>query len=401
MEDLLDELAQLVDTAGGVEISRIVQERERPTPAYFIGQGKAEYIAQICEQLDIAVVVFDDELTPVQQRNLEKITGCKVIDRTGVILDIFAQRAHTREGKLQVELAQLNYLLPRLTGKGILLSRLGGGIGTRGPGETKLEADRRRIYQRIAKIKHDLEEVRQHRQLHRSNRQSIPLPTVALVGYTNSGKSTLLNALTQAGVLAEDKLFATLDPTTRRVTLPNKQTVLFTDTVGFIRKLPHQLIEAFKATLEEVAGADILLHVIDAAQLNVEEQVAAVNSLLAELGLQDKPAISVLNKIDALENENLARCVKRMVHGDIAISAIRGDHIPELLKLVSERLNLPLTRIALNLPYSGQHLMSLLRQRGRILRAEYLNDYILVEAEVDYKTAAIVDSRLKELAPVH
>ncbi len=396
IEDSLDELTQLLHTAGGVVISRVVQDRPKPTPAYFIGKGKAEQIHTVCQESEIDVVVFDDNLTPGQQRNLENLIQCKIIDRTGLILDIFAQRAHTREGKLQVELAQLEYLLPRLIGKGLLLSRLGGGIGTRGPGETQLEVDRRRIRQRIAKIKSDLEAVRKHRKLYREKRQSIPTPVVALVGYTNAGKSTLLNALSGANVAVEDKLFATLDPTTRRIKLPNQQTVLISDTVGFIRKLPHQLVEAFKATLEEVAEADILLHIIDAAHPDIEQQVAAVNGILAELGLENKPAIAVLNKTDKVKNKNLINCLARIAGAKVAIAALNRLNLDKLLHQIERQLQHLLTRISLKLTYEEPSILSLIHRKGRVLNSQYLDDRIIIEAEVDFKTAAIIDSKLNK-----
>jgi GTP-binding protein HflX len=396
IEDSLDELTQLARTAGGEVIARVIQEREKPTPAYFIGKGKAVHIHHLCQELNLDLVVFDDNLTPGQQRNLEGIIQRKVIDRTALILDIFAQRAHTSEGKLQVELAQLEYLLPRLVGKGIILSRLGGGIGTRGPGETQLEVDRRRIRKRIAKIKRELEGVRLHRRIYRQKRQSIPLPVISLVGYTNAGKSTLLNALTDADVLVEDKLFATLDPTTRRVRLPNNQTVLVSDTVGFIRKLPHQLVEAFKATLEEVAEADILLHVIDASHPDIEQQVAAVRNILTELGLEKKPTISVLNKIDKIKNKNLIKCLARITGAEVAIAALHQLHIDQLLAKIEQQLDHMLTKISLSLSYDEQSILSLIHRKGRILSSQYLGDKMLIEAEVDFKTAAIIESKLKQ-----
>ncbi len=396
IEDSLDELTQLVHTAGGEVASRVIQNRPKPTPAYFIGKGKAEHIHHVCQELRLDLVVFDDNLTPGQQRNLEDLIQCKIIDRTSLILDIFAQRAHTREGKLQVELAQLEYLLPRLVGKGLMLSRLGGGIGTRGPGETQLEVDRRRIRQRIAKIKADLEGVRKHRKLYREKRQSVPTPVIALVGYTNAGKSTLLNALSGADVSVEDKLFATLDTTTRRIELPNHQAVLISDTVGFIRKLPHQLVEAFKATLEEVAEADILLHVIDAGHPDIEQQVATVNSILSELGLEDKPTIAVLNKTDQLKNKNLIKCLSRIADAQVAVAALYRLNLDQLLRRIEQQLQHLLTRISLSLTYEESAIISLIHKKGRVLNSRYLDDRILIEAEVDFKTAAIIESKLQQ-----
>jgi GTP-binding protein HflX len=297
-EDSLAELEQLAYSAGARVAEAMLQERDRLDPRYLIGKGKAEEIRGRCAGVD--VVILDDELSGSQQRNLEKLLGRRVLDRTGLILDIFAQRAQTREGKLQVELAQLDYLLPRLAGAWTHLERLGGGIGTRGPGETQLESDRRRIKTRMAKVRRDLEQVRRHRALLRRPRRKVPFPIVALVGYTNAGKSSLMNALTHAGVAVRDQLFATLDPTLRRLRLPGDRVVLLSDTVGFIRKIPHQLVAAFQATLEEVQEAELLLHVVDVSHPHAELQQAAVEAVLGELGLADRPTILVYNKVDRL-----------------------------------------------------------------------------------------------------
>jgi len=297
-EDSLAELEQLARAAGARVAEAVLQERDRLDPRYLIGKGKAEEIRGRCGGVD--VVILDEELSGSQQRNLEKLLGRRVLDRTGLILDIFAQRAQTREGKLQVELAQLDYHLPRLAGAWTHLERLGGGIGTRGPGETQLESDRRRVKTRMAKVRRDLEQVRRHRALLRRPRRKIPFPIVALVGYTNAGKSSLMNALTRAGVAVRDQLFATLDPTLRRLTLPGDRVALLSDTVGFIRKIPHQLVAAFQATLEEVQEAELLLHVVDVSHPHAELQQAAVETVLGELGLADRPTILVYNKIDRL-----------------------------------------------------------------------------------------------------
>jgi len=297
-EDSLAELEQLARAAGARVAEAVLQERDRLDPRYLIGKGKAEEIRGRCGGVD--VVILDEELSGSQQRNLETLLGCRVVDRTGLILDIFAQRAQTREGKLQVELAQLDYHLPRLAGAWTHLERLGGGIGTRGPGETQLESDRRRVKTRMAKVRRDLEQVRRHRALLRRPRRKIPFPIVALVGYTNAGKSSLMNALTRAGVAVRDQLFATLDPTLRRLTLPGDRVALLSDTVGFIRKIPHQLVAAFQATLEEVQEAELLLHVVDVSHPHAELQQAAVETVLGELGLAGRPTILVYNKIDRL-----------------------------------------------------------------------------------------------------
>jgi GTP-binding protein HflX len=297
-EDSLAELEQLARAAGARVAEAVLQERDRLDPRYLIGKGKAEEIRGRCSGVD--VVILDEELSGSQQRNLETLLGRRVVDRTGLILDIFAQRAQTREGKLQVELAQLDYHLPRLAGAWTHLERLGGGIGTRGPGETQLESDRRRVKTRMAKVRRDLEQVRRHRALLRRPRRKIPFPIVALVGYTNAGKSSLMNALTRAGVAVRDQLFATLDPTLRRLTLPGGRVALLSDTVGFIRKIPHQLVAAFQATLEEVQEAELLLHVVDVSHPHAELQQAAVETVLGELGLAGRPTILVYNKIDRL-----------------------------------------------------------------------------------------------------
>jgi GTP-binding protein HflX len=297
-EDSLAELEELARSAGARVADAVLQERDRLDPRYLIGRGKALEIRQRCAGVDL--VILDEELSGSQQRNLESLLGRRVVDRTGLILDIFAQRARSREGKLQVELAQLDYLLPRLAGAWTHLERLGGGIGTRGPGETQLESDRRRIKTRMAKIRRDLEQVRRHRALLRRPRRKVPFPILALVGYTNAGKSSLLNALTHANVTVQDQLFATLDPTLRRLRLPGDRVVLLSDTVGFIRKIPHQLVAAFQATLEEVQEADVLLHVVDISHPHARLQQAAVEAVLGDLGLADRPTILVCNKIDRL-----------------------------------------------------------------------------------------------------
>ena len=324
-EDSLAELGELARSAGARVADAVLQQRERFEPRYLIGKGKAEEIRERCTGVD--VVIVDEELSGSQQRNLEKLLGRRVVDRTGLILDIFAQRAQTREGKLQVELAQLDYLLPRLAGAWTHLERLGAGIGTRGPGETQLESDRRRIKTRMAKVRRDLEQVRRHRAVLRRPRQKVPFPVVALVGYTNAGKSSLMNTLTHAGVAVRDQLFATLDPTLRRLVLPGGRVVLLSDTVGFIRKLPHQLVAAFQATLEEIQAADLLLHVIDISHPHAEQQQAAVAGVLGELGLADRPTLLVYNKIDRLSGPPFAW---RVGGGRVATSAKSGEGLDTL-----------------------------------------------------------------------
>lgn len=335
-EESLEELAQLAVSAGAESAFRVLQERSVPDPRTLIGRGKAEDIRELCEE-GVDLVIFDDDLTGSQQRNLEATLQRKVIDRTGLILDIFAQRARSREGKLQVELAQLKYLLPRLTGHGADLSRLGGGIGTRGPGETQLEVDRRRIRRRVIKIEEELEKVQRHRALLRRRRQKQALPTVALVGYTNAGKSSLLNALTHAKLPVADKFFVTLDPTLRKVILPGGRAVLLSDTVGFIKKLPHQLVAAFKATLEEMRASDLLLHVIDIAHPQWQDQEQAVTAVLEELGMATKPLISLYNKVDKLPHPEAIAFLSRRPRS-VVTSANTGAGLSELKTVIAEML---------------------------------------------------------------
>jgi GTP-binding protein HflX len=337
MEDELDELSQLARTAGATVCGRLTQTRLQPDPRYFLGSGKLQELALTVQELGANLVVIDHELSPNQQRNMEEAVGVKVIDRTELILDIFAQRAQTKEGKLQVELAQLKYLYPRLIGKGLTLSRLGGGIATRGPGETKLEIDRRRIRERINFLERETLRIRSYRDTQRRKRTTENLPVVALTGYTNSGKSTLLNALTKSEVFVENKLFATLDPATRRTVLPDNSPVLLTDTVGFIKKLPTSLIAAFWATLEEVTLADALLHVVDASHPNVLEQITSVYDVLSELGALEKPMITVLNKADLVREEDLT-WLAGQVPNPVIVSAIARTGFGRLLSAVQEVL---------------------------------------------------------------
>lgn len=392
VEDSLEELARLTETAGACVVDMQVQRRKRPHPATFIGRGKAGELKEICARLDAGLIICDREISAAQANNLEEITEVKVIDRTQLILDIFAARARTREGKLQVELAQLEYMLPRLVGTGTRLSRLGGGIGTRGPGETKLEMDRRRIRKRIADLRKEIAEVRRHRELLRRGRKEIPVPLVSLVGYTNAGKSTLLNALTGAEVLTEDKLFATLDPTTRKVKLPNNQEILLTDTVGFIRNLPHHLVAAFRATLEEVVEADLLLHVVDASHPGYPEQIDAVNRVLVSLEADRKPVIIVFNKIDKAGNP--------LVGPDpgvpwVAVSALTGQGLDKLLLAVEEALAKGRVRVKFNVPYSRSNLLEIIHEKGWVLRQQHGPGGVYLEVEIDRVWAERVEARLK------
>ncbi len=342
LDDSLAELAQLARTAGAEVVGTLTQRLDRPTAAYLLGKGKLEELTSLKRESGYDLVIFDEELSPAQQRNIEQVLQVKVIDRTALILDIFANRARTHEGRLQVELAQHEYLLPRLAGRWPHLERLGGGIGTRGPGETQLESDRRLIEQRIQRLKKDIEEVRKHRAMYRRRRSRLGMPIVALVGYTNAGKSTLLNTLTDTEVFVEDKLFSTLDPTTRRLSLPNDQEVLLTDTVGFIQKLPPTLVAAFRATLEELNEADLLLHVVDITQKNAAEQSQTVDDLLDDLNLGAKPRIIAINKIDLLtEDSEVIDRYGEQFGGDnemVLISAIKGWGLDRMLRLIADTL---------------------------------------------------------------
>lgn len=393
LEECLDELAHLAETAGARVVGRLVQKMRRPDPATLLGRGKVrDELLPACRELGVDLVISEKDLTPAQVRNLEEELGVRVIDRTQLILDIFARRARTKEGKLQVELAQLEYLYPRLTGRGAELSRLGGGIGTRGPGETKLETDRRRIKKRITDLRRELEEVRRHRHVLRAGRRDVPLFLVALVGYTNAGKSTLMNALTGAGVLVEDKLFATLDPTTRRLVLPNREEVLLTDTVGFIRRLPHHLVAAFRATLEEVTEADLLLHVVDAANPAYPTQVAAVEEVLASLGAAAKPTILVYNKMDKAGG---SFCPLPGRDPWVAVSALTGEGIGSLLEAIMKVLEERRVRREFLVPYHRGDVLSLLYEKGEVLSRRDTPGGVLVEVELGAVWASRAAARLQ------
>lgn len=369
--DSLAELKELASTAGAIVAGQGMQRLEAPVAGTFVGTGKAKEFAGWCQENQVDTVIFDDELTGAQARNLEEIFQCKILDRTSLILDIFAQRARTREGKLQVELAQLEHILPRLTRYWSHLSRQKGGIGMRGgEGETQLEADRRKVQERIDKIKVELEVVKRQRSTQRSGRQRNLWPLASIVGYTNAGKSTLLNKLTGAAVLAENKLFATLDPTTRRLKLPTNQNVLITDTVGFIRKLPHGLVEAFKATLEEVVQADLLLHVVDASHPNAEQQIQSVNGVLEEIGAHGKPTMMVFNKIDQAERRTVERFVE-LFPRSVAISAKTGEGIEELLAELGTAIRPIREFLELEVPHQEAGVIARLHQVGQIVERDY------------------------------
>jgi len=393
-EESLDELEQLAKSAGVVVVGKEIQRRAHVDAATFIGRGKAQELRLFAQTQGINVIIFDDELTPAQQRNLEDIIGVKIIDRSLLILDIFAQRAWSNEGKLQVELAQLKYLLPRLVGQGTALSRLGGGIGTRGPGETKLEVDRRRIRKRISDLEERLEMVKKARALHRKRWAEMGLPVVALVGYTNAGKSSLMNVLSGAEVLVEDKLFATLDPTTRKVDLPDGRSFLLTDTVGFIRKLPHHLIAAFRATLEETVEADLLLHVIDGSSEQAEEHAITVNQVLKELDITGKPVITVINKIDLIIYNAVLNRLMQLFDPAIAVSARKQMGIEGLLKRIGEILPQNLHHIRLCIPYHLASLVTDIHNQGKVVEEEYLPEGIQIEAYVDRRLKSIIESRI-------
>lgn len=372
LENSMEELAELARTAGLEVVGRVTQALESIHPATYIGQGKVEQIQEIIATQDVDIVVFDVDLSPTQQRNLEEALNVRIIDRTALILDIFAKHARTREGALQVELAQYEYRLPRLTRQWTHLSRQGvGGVGLRGPGETQLESDRRLIRKRITQLRKELEEVREHRQRYRQRRREAAIPTVALVGYTNAGKSTLLNTLSGAGVLVEDKLFATLDPTTRRVKLPGGREVLFTDTVGFIHKLPTMLVAAFRATLEEISEADLLIHVVDITSPAVLGQCRAVAKVLKEVGADHIPIITALNKIDKLESPAAVQEMLKQFPNSVGISALTGEGVDRLLELVDRTLTQQMIDVVVRIPFSAGELVSLFHRFGSIEKEEH------------------------------
>jgi GTP-binding protein HflX len=390
-EEGLDELSLLVDTAGADEAARITQRRDTPDNAFYIGKGKVEELKEVCLAIDADTVVFDNELSPGQQYNLERVLGRTALDRTAVILDIFAQNAHTQEGKAQVELAMLRYRLPRLRrGAKAGLSQQGGGIGTRGPGETRLETDRRRIMRRIEKLEQDLKGLSRTRHTQRKSRGRSGLASVVIVGYTNAGKSTLLNSLTQAGVLVENRLFATLDPTTRRLALPGGEPVLVTDTVGFIRQLPHGLIESFKSTLEVAAEADLLVHVVDGSAVHPEEQMTAVREVLAEIGADQVPEFIVFNKADKLEDFG-AQLVEAH-HGAVAVSALKNQGLDVLLRKLADRMR-SITQVTdLVVPFDRGDILASIHREGEVVLSQDHPDGMHIRARLSEASAG----RLRE-----
>ncbi len=375
----IDELEELAHTAGAEVFAKLIQKRDKPDNATYLGGGKLFELKNICDENEIDLLIFDGELTPSQQRNIENITDVRVVDRTMLILDIFALNARTGEGKLQVELAQLKYSLPRLGGKGAEMSRLGGGIGTRGPGESKLESDRRHIRRRINALETQLETLSKRRLLLRERRKKNAVTTVAIVGYTNAGKSTLLNALTNAGVLAENKLFATLDPTSRALKLPDGRTVLLVDTVGFISRLPHDLVEAFKSTLEEVVYADLILNICDSSDKEVEDHIRVTKSVVEELGASDKPMLTVYNKCDKVPNLRFFG----ESGTDVRISALNRQGLDKLLENMCRMLENTRRQVKLLLPYAEGAVASKIRKEGAVLREEYREDGLFIEAVLD------------------
>lgn len=392
-EESLRELWELAKSGGAEPIATMMQKRPSPETATCVGSGMVEEIRNFCENNEIELIIFDRELTPTQIRNLENATDVRVVDRTMLILDIFAQRAQSRAGKVQVEAAQLKYLLPRLTGKGTALSRLGGGIGTRGPGESKLESDRRHIRSRIDKLRRDLEQVRQVRSVQRRQRKKAELPLVAIVGYTNAGKSTLLNTLTGAGIEANDRLFDTLDPTTRKKRISDTQEILLSDTVGFIRKLPHHLVSAFKATLEELAYADLLLHVVDVSDENWQIHAQTVDKVVAQLGAQDIPRVMVYNKADKCDPD-----VIPFIRPDegVKISAKSGEGIDDLLTAIEKALGKGKHKVKLCIPYSDGAVLDMLHREAQIDSTDYAAEGTIVEAVVDDKTYGRVSTYIMD-----
>lgn len=386
----LDELSRLVDTAGADEVARVVQHRRVPDPATFVGKGKAQEIKDIALATDCDTVVFDDELAPAQQRNLEAVLGRTALDRTAVILDIFAQNASSQEGKAQVELAQLRYRLPRLRGRAGKMSQQEGRIGTRGPGETQLEVDRRRLVRRIHRLEGELDTIGRHRDTQRKARRRSGIRHVAIVGYTNAGKSTLLNRLTDAGVLVEDRLFATLDATTRRLSLPGGESVLLTDTVGFVRKLPHQLVEAFRSTLSVAAEADLLVHVVDGSAPDAEGQIFAVRSVLADIDAGEVPELVVVNKADV--DPDRAAEVAALHEGSVVISAAEGTGIEELLSVIGDRLRGLREVVELRVPYDRGDVVAGLHRSGEVLSERPADDAMYIRVRLD-------DAEASRLAP--
>lgn len=381
-ESSMDELWELTKSAGAEPIATKIQKRESVKTGTCVGTGMVEEIKEFCQNNEIDLLIFDRELTPIQIRNLEDETNCRVIDRTMLILDIFAIRAKTKEGKLQVEIAQLRYMMPRLTGRGTALSRLGGGIGTRGPGETKLETDRRHIRRRIENLKDALADVEKNRAEINRRREKNGTITCALVGYTNAGKSTLMNFLTDAGVLAEDKLFATLDPTARALKLPCGKNIMLIDTVGLVRRLPHHLVEAFKSTLEQAATADIILNVCDASSPEAQVHLDVTNEILHDLGSESRPIIPVLNKWDKVENEEMFVSAPH-VHGAVHISALKGEGIDELLAAIEDALPEKNIEAEFLLPFSKSGLAAEIRRDGTVLCEEYVAEGLKIRASVD------------------
>ena len=389
-----EELAELALSAGAKVVDSVIVRRNEPSPAYFIGEGKVEELAGICKSRKINVVIFNNDLAGTQQKNLESAMEAKVIDRTQLILDIFARRAHSEEGKIQVELAQLLYLLPRLTGKGVELSRLGGGIGTRGPGEQKLEIDRRRIRTKISRLKDRLEDISGRRAMMRLRREKFSILTIAIIGYTNVGKSTLINALTDSSVIVKDKLFATLDPTIRRFILPNNQKVLFVDTVGFVNDLPHHLVEAFKATLEEVVEADILLHVVDISHPKAMEQIDAVYKVLDDIDAKEKKIITVLNKIDKVKDLPVDRFRERLGSA-VAISALKRENFDGLINAILEYSKETMIFVKLKVPSSDTRTLSLIHENGYVIKKEYTGNDVSIEAEIPKRMLDIIKNSAK------
>ena len=390
-EEGLDELSLLIDTAGADEDARVTQRRDSPDSTFYIGKGKVDELKEVCLALDADTVVFDNELSPGQQYNLEKALGRTALDRTAVILDIFAQNAHTLEGKAQVELAMLRYRLPRLRrGAKAGLSQQGGGIGTRGPGETRLEVDRRRIMRRITKLEQDLVALRHTRQTQRKSRGRSGLASVVIVGYTNAGKSTLLNSLTRAGVLVEDRLFATLDPTTRRLSLPGGEPVLLTDTVGFIRQLPHGLIESFKSTLEIAAEADMLVHVVDASAVHPEQQITAVREVLAEIGADQVPEFIVFNKADLVDDWGASLVEDHQ--GAVAVSALRNEGLEVMMRRLADRMRAITQVTELMVPYDRGDILASIHREGEVVMSELEDEGMRIRARL----SSASEGRLRE-----